>query len=57
MNCIFLKGKIKYSSISKKMNNLLNHSEIKKLKKKLPTNVSKVINTSKFVSKLMDLSK
>ena len=54
---LFLKGKIKYSSISKKMNNLLNHSEIKKLKKKLPTNVSKVINTSKFVSKLMDLSK
>ena len=54
---LFLKGKIKYSSINKKMNIMLNHSGIKKLKKKLPTNVSKVINTSKFVRKLMNLSK
>ena len=54
---LFLQGKIKYSSINKKMNIMLNHSGIKKLKKKLPTNVSNVINTSKFVSKLMNLSK
>ena len=39
------------------MNIMLNHSGIKKLKKKLPTNVSNVINTSKFVRKLMNLSK
>lgn len=54
---LFLQGKIKYSSINKKMNIMLNHSSIKKLKKKLPTNVSNVINTSKFVRKLMNLSK
>ena len=54
---LFLQGKIKYSSINKKMNIMLNHSGIKKLKKKLPTNVSNVINTSKFVRKLMNLSK
>ena len=54
---LFLQGKIKYSSIIKKMNNMLNHSEIKKLKKKLPTNVSNVINTSKFVRTLMKLPK
>ena len=54
---LFLQGKIKYSSINKRMNIMLNHSGIKKLKKKLPTNVSNVINTSKFVRKLMNLSK
>ena len=54
---LFLQGKIKYSSINKRMNIMLNHSGIKKIKKKLTTNVSNVINTSKFVRKLMNLSK
>ena len=54
---LFLQGKIKYSSIIKKMNKMLNHTDIKKLKKKLPTNVSNVINTSKFVRTLMNLPK
>ncbi len=54
----FLEGKIKFKDISTKMNNILKSYEIKKLKKILPTNISKVISTNEYIfSKINSLKK
>ena len=46
----FLEGKIKYNDLNVKMSKLLNRLEIKRLKKKLPSNISNVINTHEFIN-------
>ena len=47
---LFLEGKIKYNDLNEKMSKILNTMEIKKLKKKLPSTISKVINTHEFIN-------
>ena len=47
---LFLEGKIKYNDVNVKMSKILNRLEIKKLKKKLPSTISNVINTHKFIN-------
>jgi 1-deoxy-D-xylulose-5-phosphate reductoisomerase len=47
---LFLEGKIKYDEVNVKMNKILNRLEIKLLKKKLPSTISNVINTHKFIN-------
>ena len=46
----FLRGKIKYNDLNVKMSKILNRLEIKRLKKKLPSTISKVINTHEFIN-------
>ena len=47
---LFLEGKIKYDEVNVKMSKLLNRLEIKRLKKKLPSTISSVINTHEFIN-------
>jgi len=50
----FLEGKIKYNDLNVKMSKILNRLEIKRLKKKLPSTISKVINTHEFINSKID---
>ena len=47
---LFLEGKIKYNDVNLIMSKILNRMEIKKLKKKLPSTISNVINTHEFIN-------
>jgi len=47
---LFLEGQIKYDEVNIKMSKLLNRLEIKRLKKKLPSTISSVINTHEFIN-------
>ena len=47
---LLLEGKIKYNEVNVKMSKLLNRLEIKRLKKKLPSTISNVINTHEFIN-------
>ncbi len=54
---LFLVKKISYTDLNIKLMKLLHSQKVKKLKKKLPTNISEVINTSKYIkSKINSLN-
>ncbi len=46
---LFLEKKINYTDINTYMFKILNSNDVKKLKKKLPTNISEIINTSVYI--------
>ena len=54
---LFLNGKIKYNHINQQMNKILNSYQIKKFKKKLPTDISKVINANKIIRSKINILK
>tara|TARA_B100000575_G_C23112656_1_gene642888 strand:+ start:263 stop:1429 length:1167 start_codon:yes stop_codon:yes gene_type:complete len=46
---LFLEKKINYTDINKNMIKILNTSDVKKFKKKLPSSISEIINTSVYI--------